>query len=489
ILEDQIYRCLHKASELQADSIAFPTVGCGKLRYDPGTVAQCFKRAVDRHASDDSCHISKVVIAAFDGKTERTFRQLLSVADYSRTHPVRNRRFRKRPPGKNRSSTRNRRAGEKHSYTVFHVRAVEQSMTDSSVVAITQMVKEYSADETVQNDYIEMLSDEDVADIMALSCEDVGVFVDTPAKRVRVVGAKWAVKKVVAEVKEKLVDTERLIQHNRPAYLKYIAKKPIEIPGYWIAVSSLQDSRAHRVQATKAVSDAVEQLVQFTWSQNLVGQGRDAANLTHRSIEVANVEQIESPRLHEKYGRTVRSLCGRAPPVGFTKVTCNPNETDVKTSMGRVSALDDQLIPEINEHYLFHGTRREHVDGIVQDGFDCQRGQGGMFGQGAYFCEMSTKADQYADDKNNRVPGNHYMFLSKVILGRSYIARQPENNLTRPPCVHHCPAGTCQHGTSELHHSVMGTHRQPHMRLLFREFVIFESSQTYPAYLITYTRR
>ncbi|KAI0234351.1 hypothetical protein LSAT2_015389, partial [Lamellibrachia satsuma] len=60
ILEDQIYRCLKFASDLEADSIAFPTVGCGKLRYDPGTVAQCFKCAVDRHASDDSCHISKV---------------------------------------------------------------------------------------------------------------------------------------------------------------------------------------------------------------------------------------------------------------------------------------------------------------------------------------------------------------------------------------------------------------------------------------------
>ena len=203
-----------------------------------------------------------------------------------------------------------------------------------------------------------------------------------------------------AEVKEKLVDTERLIQHNRPAYLKYIAKKPIEIPGYWIAVSSLQDSRGHRVQATKAVADAVEELVQLTWRQDLVGQGRDAANLTHMSIKVSHVEQIESPRLHQMYGLTVRSLCGRAPPVGFPKVTRNPNERDVETSKVGLSALNNQMIPEINEHYLFHGTRPEHVDSIVQGGFDCQRGQGGMFGQGAYFCEMSTKADQYAGRLN-----------------------------------------------------------------------------------------
>ena len=99
----------------------------------------------------------------------------------------------------------------------------------------------------------------------------------------------------------------------------------------------------------------------------------------------------------------------------------------------------------------------------------------------------------FSDDKKKRKSGNHYMFLSKVILGRSYVARQPENDFTRPPCEEHCPGRKCRH--KKIYHSVMGTHRHstnstnPTTPLLFREFVIFERCQTYPAYLITYTRK
>ncbi|KAK2188857.1 hypothetical protein NP493_122g07085 [Ridgeia piscesae] len=59
-LEDQIYRCLQKASEQDATSIAFPTVGCGKLGYDASRVTDCFKQAVKRHSADDVCSLTKV---------------------------------------------------------------------------------------------------------------------------------------------------------------------------------------------------------------------------------------------------------------------------------------------------------------------------------------------------------------------------------------------------------------------------------------------
>ncbi|KAK2193599.1 hypothetical protein NP493_11g07030 [Ridgeia piscesae] len=59
-LGDQIYRCLQKASEQDATSIAFPTVGCGKLGYDAGRVTDCFKQAVKKHSADDVCSLTKV---------------------------------------------------------------------------------------------------------------------------------------------------------------------------------------------------------------------------------------------------------------------------------------------------------------------------------------------------------------------------------------------------------------------------------------------
>ena len=55
------------------------------------------------------------------------------------------------------------------------------------------------------------------------------------------------------------------------------------------------------------------------------------------------------------------------------------------------------LLPELNECFLFHGTTATTKDAIVHQGIDYRLGsQGALFGQGCYFTESSTKADQYA---------------------------------------------------------------------------------------------
>ena len=59
--------------------------------------------------------------------------------------------------------------------------------------------------------------------------------------------------------------------------------------------------------------------------------------------------------------------------------------------------LDEILIPEINEYYLFHGTKSDKIDKIGQQGIDSRVcAENAMFGRGAYFAESPTKADQYA---------------------------------------------------------------------------------------------
>ena len=55
------------------------------------------------------------------------------------------------------------------------------------------------------------------------------------------------------------------------------------------------------------------------------------------------------------------------------------------------------LLPELNECFLFHGTSATTKDAIVKQGIDYRLGnQSALFGQGCYFTESSTKADQYA---------------------------------------------------------------------------------------------
>jgi hypothetical protein len=51
---------------------------------------------------------------------------------------------------------------------------------------------------------------------------------------------------------------------------------------------------------------------------------------------------------------------------------------------------------QINEHYLFHGTKAEYVNIIARDGMDNRFGsQRALLGPGLYTAESCTKADQY----------------------------------------------------------------------------------------------
>ena len=58
---------------------------------------------------------------------------------------------------------------------------------------------------------------------------------------------------------------------------------------------------------------------------------------------------------------------------------------------------------EINEIYLFHGTKKRNVEAIKTTGFDERvASDSGLFGSGIYFSENSSKSDEYVvpgDDK------------------------------------------------------------------------------------------
>jgi len=58
--------------------------------------------------------------------------------------------------------------------------------------------------------------------------------------------------------------------------------------------------------------------------------------------------------------------------------------------------LEQEVVSEINEHYLFHGTKKDTANSIRYDGIDNRLGSDHLlFGKGTYFAESTTKADQY----------------------------------------------------------------------------------------------
>jgi len=103
----------------------------------------------------------------------------------------------------------------------------------------------------------------------------------------------------------------------------------------------------------------------------------------------------------------------------------------------------------------------------------------------------------FLDSKTTRSHAGQslYVFVSRVLLGNAFVCGTP-TPYKRPPCSHSgCPsvsgATPCQ---AEAHcgvtfDSVIGTHRDGHTRLIFREFVIYEKSLSYPEFLVEYIRQ
>ncbi|CAL1549085.1 unnamed protein product [Lymnaea stagnalis] len=77
------------------------------------------------------------------------------------------------------------------------------------------------------------------------------------------------------------------------------------------------------------------------------------------------------------------------------------------------------------------------------------------------------------------------MLLGNVFLcdeNHKSVQGKGSKKLSRPPCMS-CSEDVCKCRDQTLFDSVMGDGRW-----LFREFVVYESSQCYPEYVITYTR-
>ena len=145
---------------------------------------------------------------------------------------------------------------------------------------------------------------------------------------------------------------------------------------------------------------AVQQVVQETWKTKFVGHGRDAQGLGGYSrIHVTKVERIENSEIFEKYYQKRQEFFHKAVKVGtFKRLEDLPDSKGcVETEPTLSNVLQKDLYPEINEHYMFHGTR--DVRTIINQGLDTRlAGSGAMFGPGIYFAESSTKADQYTGE-------------------------------------------------------------------------------------------
>merc|ERR1712032_674614 len=139
-------------------------------------------------------------------------------------------------------------------------------------------------------------------------------------------------------------------------------------------------------------------------------------------------------------------------------------------------AKAERLASKISEWYLFHGTDPKAVERICEAHFKMSlagKSTGTLYGRGSYFAESITKADEYAK-KNEH--GNYVVLLCRILGGRVYytdeVVPDPED-LTRK----------CVDGPYDL---ILGDREK--IRGSYREFVLFDSENIYPEYVIEYER-
>ncbi|XP_022605370.1 poly [ADP-ribose] polymerase 11-like [Seriola dumerili] len=139
-----------------------------------------------------------------------------------------------------------------------------------------------------------------------------------------------------------------------------------------------------------------------------------------------------------------------------------------------------QGVKEIQERRLFHGTDIKNVDSICKYNFDVRlAGQhGNVYGKGVYFAKHATYADKYSKSSTDPLPlyvggtgsvlrDTKIVFLARVMIGKSIVG---QSDFRKPD----------DRSPENSHDSCVDVKKHPNI------FVIFDSNQIYPEYLIQY---
>jgi len=194
-----------------------------------------------------------------------------------------------------------------------------------------------------------------------------------------------------------------------------------------------------------------------------------------KGFKVTSVSRNENSHGWIEYG------CRRASVLARSSEADEPIEVmnDVKSMVAWREiggAKADRLAHECNEWYLFHGTNPEAAKSICSSDFKVSRAgsnTGTLYGKGLYFAESITKADEYAKPDKK---GKYAVLLCRVIGGKVRYTDDPTPDPEE--LVYSCIDGP--------YDSVLGDREK--VRGTFKEFVLFDSEDVYPEYIINYTR-
>ncbi|XP_058630288.1 protein mono-ADP-ribosyltransferase PARP11 isoform X2 [Onychostoma macrolepis] len=122
---------------------------------------------------------------------------------------------------------------------------------------------------------------------------------------------------------------------------------------------------------------------------------------------------------------------------------------------------------DIEEQMLFHGTDAKNVQSICTFNFNCRlsdkKRRGHVYGKGTYFAKHASFANKYSNTRQ----GTKVMLLARVIVGKYKTGHED-----------YCTPNDDQN--ENIHDSCVDNTLYP------RVFVIFDSNQIYPEYVLEY---
>ncbi|XP_036374320.1 protein mono-ADP-ribosyltransferase PARP11-like [Megalops cyprinoides] len=126
----------------------------------------------------------------------------------------------------------------------------------------------------------------------------------------------------------------------------------------------------------------------------------------------------------------------------------------------------------LDERMLFHGTDRRNIKSICSYNFDLRLAgrNGGSYGKGIYFAKHASFANLYCPVEIH----NGTITLKTMILARVLVAEFTQGD----PWMYRVPSK--EQTTTEFYDSCVNMVTYPNI------FVVFDSSQIYPEYLIEF---
>jgi len=259
------------------------------------------------------------------------------------------------------------------------------------------------------------------------------------------------------------------------------------VPPYWSNAAS-GATFFHGTFADSEVESCVQSLMDVTWVNAFTWERRDSSGSILQyddphhdmpeGLTVLKVLRLEDSDLWGEY-------CGARQAIREARGEClaSPSaEGAARTSRSDLPlCARARLAAGLNEVYLWHGCSPQVITSIAERGFPVQPGRGGtgrcegMFGDGYYFVDSASKADEHSeDDKEGYYSGHYAMLLCRVLLGATGVLEGADLHAHEKV------------GRDREFDSVVGY--QEASDGTFREFVVQERTQIYPEYAIIYER-